>query len=254
MKVRVFTDGACSNNGKVGARASYACWFPEHKEFSKSGRVPEDQPQTNQRGELMGITEAIRIVEEKFSCDEVEVTIYTDSMYSKNCLTQWVIGWQANNWKTGAGEPVKHRDLIEDAVNRLPRFKSYCITYVPAHTGKDDDLSKQNEMVDRMAVSVLNPEVADVKIIHVNTHKPIEGLPIDLMGPPVAGRILTNWCRNNLDKLDSDDLDTALISVLTKTLKKNGFLLEKQRLHRTQVYRLTASHLIAENTAINKEG
>jgi ribonuclease HI len=253
MKVRVFTDGACSNNGKAGARASYACWFPEHKELSKSGRVPDDQPQTNQRGELMGICQAIQIVEEKFPCDEVEVTIYTDSMYSKNCLTQWVIGWQMNNWKTGAGEPVKHRDLIEDAVNRLPRFKSYCISYVPAHTGKDDDLSKQNEMVDRMAVSVLNPEVAEVKIIHTNQMKPIEGLPIDLMGPPVSARVLTEWCRDHLDKLDKEDLDNALLSVLTKTLKKNGFVLEKQRLHRTQVYRLLASHLIAENTKVVKE-
>jgi len=253
MKVRVFTDGACTNNGKVGAKASYACWFPDHKEFSKAGRVPDDQPQTNQRGELMGIHEAIKIIEEKFPCDEIEVTIYTDSMYSKNCLTQWVIGWQSNNWKTGAGEPVKHRDIIEDAVSRLPRFKSYCISYVPAHTGKDDDLSKNNEVVDRMAVAVLNPEVAEVKLVHTNQAKPIEGLPIDLMGPPVNGSVLIEWCKDNLDKLDKDDLDNALLSVLTKTLKKAGFTLEKQRLHRSAVYRLLANNLIAEGSKIIKE-
>ncbi len=253
MKVRVFTDGACSNNGKVGAKASYACWFPDHKELSKSGRVPENEPQTNQRGELMGIYEAIKIIEEKFPCDEIEVTIYTDSMYSKNCLTQWVLGWQSNNWKTGAGEPVKHRDIIEDSVNRLPRFKSYCISYVPAHTGNDDDLSKNNEIVDRMAVAVLNPEAAEVKIIHTNQAKPIEGLPIDLMGPPVSGRILTDWCRDHLNSLDKEDLDTALIAVLTKTLKKRGFVLEKQRLHKSAVYRLMANNLIAEGAKIVKE-
>lgn len=253
MKVRVFTDGACSNNGKTGAKASYACWFPEHKELSISGRVPDNQPQTNQRGELMGIHEAIKIMEEKFPCDEIEVTIYTDSMYSKNCLTQWVIGWQANNWKTGAGESVKHRDIIEDAVNRLPKFKSYCISYVPAHTGNDDEFSKHNETVDRMAVAVLNPEVAEVKLIHTNQTKAIEGLPIDLMGPPVSGRVLSEWCKDHLDKLDKDELDNALLSVLTKTLKKNGFILEKQRLHRTAVYRLLANNLIAEGSKIIKE-
>jgi ribonuclease HI len=253
MKVRVFTDGACSKNGKVGAQASYACWFPEHKEYSKAGRVPEDEPQTNQRGELMGIYEAIKIAEEKFPGDDTELTIYTDSMYSKNCLTQWVIGWQANKWKTGAGEPVKHRDIIEDAVNRLPRFKSYCISYVPAHTGKDDEFSKHNEIVDRMAVAVLHPEVAEVKLIRTNQETPIEGIPIDLMGPPVAGRVLTEWCRENLDKLDKEDLDTALLAVLTKTLKKSGFVLEKQRLHKTAVYRLLASNLIAVNTKVIKE-
>ncbi len=253
MKVRVFTDGACSNNGKSGAKASYACWFPEHKEYSKSGRVPEDQVQTNQRGELMGIHEAIKIIEEKFPCDETEVTIYTDSMYSKNCLTQWVIGWQSNNWKTGAGEPVKHRDIIEDAVNRLPKFKSYCITYVPAHTGKDDEFSKHNEVVDRMAVAVLNPEVAEVKLVHTNQANPIEGLPINLLGPPISGKVLTDWCKEHLDKLDKDDLETALLSVLTKTLKKSGFILEKQKLHRTAVYRLLANNLIAEGSKIVKE-
>lgn len=253
MKVRVFTDGACTNNGKVGAKASYACWFPEHKEFSKSGRVPENQPQTNQRGELMAIHEAIKIVEEKFPCDQIELTVYTDSMYSKNCLTQWVIGWQANNWKTGGGEPVKHRDIIEDAVNILSKFNSYCISYIAAHTGKDDELSKNNEVVDRMAVAVLNPEVAEMKIIHTNQAKPIEGLPIDLMGPPVSFQILTNWCKNNLEKLDEDDLNNAMISVLTKTLKKNGLILEKQKLHRTAVYRLLANNLIAENTKLIKE-
>lgn len=253
MKVRVFTDGACSNNGKPGAKASYACWFPDHKDYSKAGRVPETEPQTNQRGELLGIYEAIKIAEEKFPCDDTELTIYTDSMYSKNCLTQWVIGWQANKWKTGAGEPVKHRDIIEDAVNRLPRFKSYCISYVPAHTGKDDEFSKHNEIVDRMAVAVLNPEIAEVKLIRTNQEKPIDGLPIDLMGPPVSGRVLTEWCRTHLEKLDRDDLDTALLAVLTKTLKKGGFVLEKQRLHKTAVYRLLASNLIAETTKVIKE-
>ncbi len=253
MKVRVFTDGACSNNGKVGAKASYACWFPEHKELSNSGRVPDNQPQTNQRGELMAIHEAIKILQENFPCDEIEVTIYTDSMYSKNCLTQWVLGWQSNNWKTGAGEPVKHRDIIEDTVSRLPVFKSHCISYVPAHTGKDDELSKHNETVDRMAVAVLNPEVAEVKIVHTNQAKPIEGLPVDLMGPPVSGRILSEWCREHLDKLDKDDLDAALLTVLGKTLKARGFVLEKQKLHRSIVYRLLANNLIAEGAKVIKE-
>ena len=165
MKVRVFTDGACSNNGKIGAKASYACWFPEHKEFSKSGRVPDDQLQTNNRSELMAIQEALKILEIKFPCDETEVTIYTDSMYSKNCLTEWIIGWQINNFKNNT---ISNRDIIEDIVSRFPKFKSHCIVHVRAHTGKDDELSKHNEIVDRMAVTVLNPEVAEVKIIHTN--------------------------------------------------------------------------------------
>jgi ribonuclease HI len=253
MKIRVFTDGACSKNGQTGATASYACWFPEHKELSKAERVPVDQPQTNQRAELMAIHEAVKILQEKFPTDDIEVQIYTDSMYSKNCLTVWVPGWQANNWKTSAGTPVSHRDIIEDATRRLPKFKSYTISYVPAHTGGSDDLSKNNEQVDRMAVAVINPEVATVKIVHTNLQEAIEGIPIQMMGPPVAEGILIEWCREHLDKLDTDLLNNALMTVLSKTLKKRGFDLTKQKLHKSTVYRLTASNLIAEGAKILKE-
>lgn len=250
MRVRVFTDGACSNNGKAGAQASYACWFPEHKELSKAERVPEDQPQTNNRGELMAIQEAVKIIESKFSYEETEVQIYTDSMYSKQCLTEWIIGWQANNFKNNT---ILNRDIIEDTVNRLSKFKLHIISHIRAHTGKDDEFSKHNEIVDRMAVAVLNPEAANAKIVKTNQEKPIDGLPIDMMGPPVSSRILTDWCRENLDKLDKEEVNTALLSALSKTLKKNGLILEKQRLHRTSVYRLIANNLIAGGTKIVKE-
>jgi hypothetical protein len=57
-----------------------------------------------------------------------------------------------------------------------------------------------------------------------------------------------------LDKLDKATLDTALISALAKTLKKKGFELVKQKLHKTTEYRLvSANHLIAEGTTIVKE-
>lgn len=253
MKVKVFTDGACSKNGQEGAKASYAYYFPDHKELSKAARVPDTCSQTNQRGELMGISEAVKTMIEKFPAEEIEVQIYTDSMYAKNCLTQWVVGWVQNNWRTSQGSPVIHRDIIEETTKLLPKFKSFIISYVAAHTGKDDELSKCNEIVDRMAVAVLNPDAATVKVIHTNQEKPIEGFPVELMGPPVNAGIILRWCKENLDKLDEDTLNNALLSVVTKTLKKKGFELEKQRLHRTAQYRLVSCHLIAENTHIVKE-
>lgn len=258
MKIRVFTDGACSSNGRESAKASYAYYFPDHKDFSKADRVPASQTQTNNRGELMAISEAVKTMIEKFPAEEIDVQIYTDSMYSKNCLTIWLPGFIERNWKTsgykGSGtNDVKNRDLIEETTKLLPKFKSYTISYVAAHTGKDDELSKCNEIVDRMAVTVLNPEIATVKVIHTNREKPIEGFPVELMGPPVSANVILRWCKDNLDKLDEDTLNTALLAVITKTLKKNGFELEKQRLHRTVQYRLISSHLIAENTHIVKE-
>lgn len=258
MKIRVFTDGACSKNGQETARASYAFWLPEHKELSKADFVPSDQLQTNNRGELLAIYEAVKCVHDHFPANEIELQIYTDSMYSKNCLTIWLPGFIERGWKTsgykGSGSnDVKNRDLIEETTKLFPRFKSYILTYVAAHTGGTDELSKHNDVVDRMAVTVLNPAAATVKIIRANVEKPIEGFPVELMGAPIAEGVLIEWCRHNFDKLDRDIVDTLLLQAATKTLKKNGFVLEKHRLHRSTVYRLLANNLIAEGTIITKE-
>jgi ribonuclease HI len=259
MNIQLFTDGACSKNGQETARASYAYWLPQHKELSKSDFVPSDQPQTNNRGELLAIYEGVKCVYDKFPSDKVELQIFTDSMYSKNCLTVWLPGFIERNWKTSGykgksgGDDVKNRDLIEETTKLLAKFNSYKLTYVAAHTGGDDELSKNNEIVDRMAVAVLNPEVVNVKIIHTNTQKPIEGFPVEMMGPPVEEDKLVAWCRKNLDKFDDDLVNTCLLQLATKCLKKNGFNLEKHRLHRSNMYRLTANNLIAEGAKIIKE-
>ena len=67
--MRVFTDGACKSNGKVGASASYAGWFPEQKEWSFATKMPPNEQQTNQRAELKAIHDSVKIVYEKSPLD-----------------------------------------------------------------------------------------------------------------------------------------------------------------------------------------
>jgi hypothetical protein len=174
-------------------------------------------------------------------------------MYSINCLTTWLPGWISKGWKTSSNSNVSHRDLIEDTSNKLVKFKSHKFTHVEAHTGKDDELSVNNDIVDKMAVRVLHPNELP-KVIQTNKESPIAGLPISLMGPPVSEKTLSDWCKQNLDKLDRDALSVALLGALTKTVRKNGFDIVKQKLHKSSQYRLvTKSHLILENTTITKE-
>jgi ribonuclease HI len=251
MKVVIFTDGACTSNGKKGAKASWAVWFPDFKDHSAAEVVPEDQQQTNQRAELMAISKAVEIVEKNFPYD-TDIHIFTDSEYSKNCLTKWLPAWISKNWKTTTNKDVCHRDLIEATSTRLSKFNSFTFTHVDAHTGGSDYNSVNNDIVDRMATRVLNPDT-EVKII-TNTQVAIEGFPLAIMGPPVSSTSIHAWCRQNLDKLDKATLDTALVSALAKTLKKKGFELVKHKLHKTTEYRLvSANHLIAEGTTIVKE-
>jgi len=254
MKIEVFTDGACSRNGKSGAAASYAFWFPDHQSLSKAEKVPDGQPQTNNRGELLAILESVKCISSNFPACEIDLQLYTDSTYSKNCLTIWIPGWIQRGWKTSDNKDVANRDLIEETVDRLSKFKSYVITYVAAHTGKDDYLSRQNDIVDKMAVRVLNPfDEPDVKTITTNTSQFIEGCPLQLMGPPVSEQSLIKWCRANIEKLDNHAFETALLTALSKTAKKNGYSVEKQKLHRTSQYRLVACNLITEKPLIEKK-
>ena len=86
--ISMFTDGACKANGKKNSHASYAFYFPEHKDWSFAAKVPLEEPQTNNRGELKAIHEGILVAMEKCgSPEEFTLHIYTDSAYSKDCLT-----------------------------------------------------------------------------------------------------------------------------------------------------------------------
>jgi ribonuclease HI len=254
MNVRVFTDGACSNNGKIGAKASWACWFPEHPKLSKADRVLDENMQTNQRGELTGISKAVEIALASFNPAETNLLIFTDSTYSKNCLTLWLPSWIRKDWKNTQGCPVAHRDLIEKTATSLSKFKSFTISYVKAHTGGEDDLSKNNGVADKMATDILlGTPAPEVKIV-TNTQVAFEGFPLALMGPPVSENSLVQWSKANLDKIDPKFLAAALLSALTKTLKEKGFGVQKQRLHRSNMYRLVSkNHLIAEKSVIIKE-
>ena len=252
MKVDVFTDGACTKNGRAGAEASWACYFPDHKHLSNASRVPKSDSQTNQRGEMMAISEAVKAAEIAFPGNETDLKIYTDSMYSKNCLTNWVGAWQRNNWKTAQGKDVMHRDLIEDTSARLSKFQSFNIVYVKAHTNSTDELSRNNDIVDRMATKILEP--TQEKFVTTNTQSPFEDFPLKLMGPPLSENELGSWCISNIDKLDQGFVRHALISALGKTLKSKGFEIEKQRLHSSTMYRIkTESGLLKEGVSIVKE-
>uniref|UniRef100_A0A6C0JHQ5 ribonuclease H n=1 Tax=viral metagenome TaxID=1070528 RepID=A0A6C0JHQ5_9ZZZZ len=248
--IRVFTDGACRSNGKANAEAGYAGYFPDNKDWSFATKMPESEMQTNQRAELKAIHDSVNVIFEKCgSPAETAIQIYTDSMYSKNCLTTWLPGWMKNKWRTAEGSDVKHRDLIEHLSLRLTKFKEYTITYVKAHTGNTDELSIGNDIVDKMAVSVLIPK--EVKVIN-RTDGIFPDLALSLMGPPVEEAKIIEWCKTHLHLLDPQALKTGLFGAFQKTVSKNGYSTEVQRISKTRVVRLTTG-LIKEGITIVKE-
>ena len=66
--------------------------------------------------EITAAIEALRAL--KRSC---RVTLFTDSTYLKNGITEWLPQWKRRGWRTAGKTPVKNLDLwqcLEELVNK----------------------------------------------------------------------------------------------------------------------------------------
>lgn len=247
--MRVFTDGSCTKNGRPGAKAGFAAWFPDHPELSAAERIPDNEPQTNQRAELRGIALAVSILVKNGLLDE-DLVIYTDSDYSINCLTKWLPGWVSRNWKTSDGKDVLHKDVIQEVSSTLSKFKSHRFHHVRAHTGGGDDLSKNNDRVDKMARATVDDTVVVVETPAEDVL--FAGCPLQLMGPPVAQSTLTKWMRQNLDALDAATVDKHLLKLFAELCKTRDVSLTKQTLQKTPMVRAERAHLQITRVEVEK--
>ena len=100
-KVVIYTDGACSGNPGVGGWGAVLCYGNNKKEISGF-----DANSTNNKMELTAIIKALEQLKK-----QCEVVVFTDSKYVKDGITQWIIGWQQNDWKNSKKEEVKNKHL-----------------------------------------------------------------------------------------------------------------------------------------------
>ena len=102
MKYTIYTDGACSGNPGPGGWG-VVIFDQEKKQQNISGKVKNT---TNNRMELMAPIMALKKIKPKS-----EVTIFTDSTYVKNGITEWIKKWEKNDWKNANKKTVKNKDL-----------------------------------------------------------------------------------------------------------------------------------------------
>ena len=102
MKYTIYTDGACSGNPGPGGWGA-VIFDQDKKQNNISGN---EKNTTNNRMELMAPIMALKKIKLKS-----KVTIFTDSIYVKNGITQWIKKWEKNNWKNANKKPVKNKDL-----------------------------------------------------------------------------------------------------------------------------------------------
>ena len=102
MKYRIYTDGACSGNPGPGG---WGAVIFDQKDNQKNISGSEKNT-TNNRMELLAAIMALKKIKVNS-----EIVIYTDSIYVKNGITEWIKKWEKNDWKSANKKPVKNKDL-----------------------------------------------------------------------------------------------------------------------------------------------
>ncbi|NJO43145.1 MAG: ribonuclease HI [Cyanobacteria bacterium CRU_2_1] len=130
---RIYTDGACSGNPGPGGWGT-VIYFTDGSVHELGGAATQT---TNNRMELQA---AIVALEYLLNSEQTQpVTLYTDSEYVKNGITQWVKSWKKKGWKTSTGKAVLNQDLWEtlDDLNQqvAKQVASLEWSYVRGHSG-----------------------------------------------------------------------------------------------------------------------
>jgi ribonuclease HI len=100
--ITIFTDGAARGNPGPGGWGAIIA----HEDRVVEIGGPSTGDTTNNKMELTAAIEALQSVGY-----EEPITLYTDSEYVKKGITEWVVGWQKNDWKTSQKKPVENQEL-----------------------------------------------------------------------------------------------------------------------------------------------
>ena len=144
----IYTDGSCPGNGKKGCRGGVGVHFKDSKHDDISYGC-QDNP-TNQKMELLAIQKALETIlpyKEQYK----KIELHTDSQYSIDCLTKYIVIWSKNNWRTSKNETVKNKEIIQEIQRLKIQFENLSFIHINSHTGKQDQHSLGNEQADRLA-------------------------------------------------------------------------------------------------------
>ena len=148
--VMVFTDGACPNNGKGGARAGIGVWWNYGHKHNVSERV-KGEKQTNNVGEIQAIVRAIRLACEMKNVRKLQIN--TDSEFTINSVTKWMSGWKKKGWRKADGKEVANKEdfmILDEVLQKAKDIEKVEIKWqhVRGHAGVEG-----NEEADKLAVA-----------------------------------------------------------------------------------------------------
>jgi len=144
--IKVFTDGACSNNGKVTAKAGLGVYFSEDDPRNTSKRIVGKQ--SNNTAELSAVIEVFSILKDEIQSNQ-EIIIYSDSMYTIRWCGEYGRKCERNGFKSN--KIIPNLELGKELYLLCKDYPNVKLEHIRAHTGLTDELSLGNEGADRMA-------------------------------------------------------------------------------------------------------
>ena len=140
----VYTDGACSNNGRKNAMAGIGIYFGKDDPRNVSREVVGKQ--TNNTAELTAIIETFYIIEDDLD-NNMNVCIVSDSEYAIRCVTSYGKKCDASGWK----KKMPNKELVKTVYQLYKDRTNVRFKHIMAHTSKTDIHSLGNDKADLLA-------------------------------------------------------------------------------------------------------
>ena len=109
--LKIYTDGVCSGNPGPGGWAYVIVMetFQGGKILAERWGAQKDT--TNNRMELTAVIESLKAIKAMENVPR-KAALYTDSQYVQKGITEWIINWKRNSWRTSDKKPVKNQHSV----------------------------------------------------------------------------------------------------------------------------------------------
>ncbi len=164
----IFTDGSSTiYKNKLGLKiGGVGVYLEGYEEYNISKHISGPEI-TNQKAELMACIDAIKICKSIAVNKKIEkwnMIIYSDSMYTIKCATEWAEKWEQNGWKRKEGgkfKEVLNLNLVQELYNLV---QSVDVKFIhvrshqkePAKNSPEWRLWFGNKIADELARDAMN--------------------------------------------------------------------------------------------------
>lgn len=146
----VYTDGACSGNGKATNSGGFGVVVLDNDENLIYNYSKLSNNTTNNREELKAILYVM--LNHGSKSDDIPV-VYSDSAYCVNTFNQWMFNWANNNWVKSDKKIPENLDLIQTYYEWYQKGYRIDLRKIKGHAGH-----KWNEMADQLATGKIKPK------------------------------------------------------------------------------------------------